>query len=45
VRDDDARPPLFVEGEMANAEPTAVDPALVERTGSDRLRVRVWLTP
>jgi len=45
VRDDDGRPPLFVEGEMANAEPTAVDPALVERTGSDRLRVRVWLTP
>ena len=45
VRDDDPRPPLFVAGEMTNAEPTAVDPALLERTRSDRLRVRVWLTP
>ena len=41
----DPRPPLFVEGEMTNAEPAAADPALVRRTGADRLLVRVWLTP
>jgi hypothetical protein len=41
----DARPPLFVEGEMQNAEPTAADPALVHRTGADRLLVRLRFTP
>jgi hypothetical protein len=45
AREDDGRPPLFVEGERTNAEPTAADPALVHRTGTDRLLVRVWLTP
>ena len=45
VRDDDARPVLFVEGELQSADPAAADPALVERTSGDRLRVRVWLTP
>ncbi len=41
----DGRPALFVEGEIGNAEPTAADPALVRRTGADRLRVRVVFTP
>jgi hypothetical protein len=43
--EDDPRPELFVEGEMQNAEPTAADPALVRRTGADRLLVRLRFTP
>lgn len=42
---DDGRPLLFVDGEMQNAEPTAADPALVHRTGNDRLLVRLSFTP
>lgn len=41
----DARPALFVEGEIESAEPTAADPALVSRTGADRLLVRLRFTP
>jgi hypothetical protein len=41
----DGRPTLFVEGEMESADPAAADPALVRRTGADRLLVRVWLKP
>ncbi len=40
-RRDDSRPLLYVEGDIKNAEPTAADPTLVRRTGSDRLQVRL----
>jgi hypothetical protein len=41
----DGRPKLFVDGDMQNAEPTAADPALVHRTGADRLLVRLVFMP